>query len=222
MPSILRSLLVLTALSGLALPVQALSPALAPNASVTVDRAGVFDYYVLSLSWSPTFCLTHADNSQCSKGYGFVLHGLWPQYARGGFPQDCYSPERLTPEAVRFGRTIFPAENLIDHEWRKHGTCSGLSALAYFRAADRARTQINVPAPLESPVTTHSDTAAAIARSFVAANPGIPSGSVTVVCSGPQLSEVRLCLNTSLAPVACGKGVTHACRGGPIRIPSVR
>jgi ribonuclease I len=49
--------------------------------------AGVFDYYLLTLSWSPTFCLTHKDDAQCSgKGYGFVLHGLWPQYAKGGWP----------------------------------------------------------------------------------------------------------------------------------------
>ena len=50
--------------------------------------AGVFDYYLLALSWSPTFCLTHQKDAQCSgKGYGFVLHGLWPQYTRGGWPQ---------------------------------------------------------------------------------------------------------------------------------------
>lgn len=42
----------------------------APTESV----AGVFDYYLLTLSWSPTFCLTHKDDTQCSgKGYGFVL-----------------------------------------------------------------------------------------------------------------------------------------------------
>ena len=53
-------------------------------------QSGEFDFYVLSLSWSPTFCLTHPGNEQCSgKGYGFVLHGLWPQYARGGWPASC-------------------------------------------------------------------------------------------------------------------------------------
>ena len=41
-------------------------------------EAGQFDHYVLSLSWAPTYCLTHAnDSEECSgKGYGFVLHGL--------------------------------------------------------------------------------------------------------------------------------------------------
>lgn len=74
--------------------------------------AGVFDYYVLSLSWSPTFCLTHQNDSQCSgKGYGFVLHGLWPQYARGGWPQSferdaldrCRARERL--DAISYPQT---------------------------------------------------------------------------------------------------------------------
>src|ERR1700684_1900619 len=56
-------------------------------------EAGIFDYYVLSLSWAPTYCLTHtADGAECSgKGYGFVLHGLWPQYESGGYPDRCDS-----------------------------------------------------------------------------------------------------------------------------------
>ncbi len=54
-------------------------------------QAGQFDYYLLSLSWAPTYCLTHADDgAECSsKGYGFVLHGLWPQYDAGGYPENC-------------------------------------------------------------------------------------------------------------------------------------
>lgn len=215
----LRSALLLVALAAAAIPALARNPGFEAPA---VNQAGVFDYYVLSLSWSPTFCLTHTDNTQCSKGYGFVLHGLWPQYARGGFPQYCDTRDRLTPEAVRLGRTIFPAENLIDHEWPKHGTCSGLNALAYFQAADRARTQIKVPPQLESPTSAHAETAVALVQSFVASNPGMPATSVTLVCSGPELSEVRICVNKALTPVACGKGVTTACRSGPIRVPSIR
>ncbi|MGI9404557.1 MAG: hypothetical protein ACR2OF_08650, partial [Hyphomicrobium sp.] len=49
--------------------------------------AGEFDYYALVLSWSPTECLTSTrgrSDAQCArrdgKRYGFVLHGLWPQY----------------------------------------------------------------------------------------------------------------------------------------------
>ena len=67
--------------------------------------AGVFDYYLLVLSWSPTYCLTHRDDAQCSgKGYGFVLHGLWPQYARGGWPKSC--APRLRPTRMSAVRSM--------------------------------------------------------------------------------------------------------------------
>lgn len=226
MSLIVRALAASVVLAVVAVPAQARKthhPPAPPPAS-HADQAGVFDYYVLSLSWSPTFCLTHRDNVQCDrhKGYGFALHGLWPQYARGGYPQDCDTRDRLTPEAVQFGLTIYPSPNLIDHEWPKHGTCSGLNALDYFKLSDGARTGIKIPPPLESPATARPMTAAQIGSAFVAANPGMPSKSVVVACSGPSLSEVRVCLSRDLRPVACGKGVTNSCRGGPIRIPAVR
>ena len=51
---------------------------------------GNFDYYVMALSWSPSYCESHPDeDEQCAhKGYGFVLHGLWPQYDGGGGPEE--------------------------------------------------------------------------------------------------------------------------------------
>jgi ribonuclease T2 len=185
--------------------------------------SGVFDYYVLALSWSPTYCLTHpADTAECSKGYGFVLHGLWPQFTRGGWPQDCYTVERLTPEAVAFGNTIFPNASLIDHEWSKHGSCSGLSSLAYFQTADRARTAVKIPAALDAPSKTHSMTAADIDKAFIAANPGLTAKGIAVGCSGPELAQVTVCMSRDLEFMPCGKGVTNSCRKGPLRIPASR
>ena len=57
------------------------------------SKAGVFDYYSLVLSWSPTFCDSNAgrrDRAQCGKNrhYAFVVHGLWPQHEKG-WPQNC-------------------------------------------------------------------------------------------------------------------------------------
>src|SRR5205823_211721 len=68
--------------------------------------AGQFDYYVLSLSWAPTYCQTHADDrAECSgKGFGFVLHGLWPQYDNGGYPENCATQFQLTPDAAAKGQ----------------------------------------------------------------------------------------------------------------------
>src|SRR5579871_3179389 len=102
-------------------------------------QAGEFDYYVLSLSWAPTYCLTHADDgAECSgKGYGFALHGLWPQYDSGGYPEECATQFELSADAAAKGRTVYPSERLMQHEWLEHGTCSGLDALMYFNTADR-------------------------------------------------------------------------------------
>jgi ribonuclease I len=56
------------------------NPQLDSSSSVVRTAAAAqYDYFLLSLSWSPSYCLTHGDDrAQCSKGYGFVLHGLWP------------------------------------------------------------------------------------------------------------------------------------------------
>ena len=49
---------------------------------------GDYDYYVMALSWSPSYCRSHPeDDEQCTRrGFGFVLHGLWPQYEAGNGP----------------------------------------------------------------------------------------------------------------------------------------
>src|SRR6185437_13614995 len=78
-------------------------------------ESGQFDYYVLSLSWAPTYCLTHSDDGEeCSgKGYGFVLHGLWPQYDAGGYPENCSTQFELSTAAAAKGRVIYPSERLM-------------------------------------------------------------------------------------------------------------
>src|SRR5436853_4552929 len=54
------------------------------------DRPGDFDFYVLALSWSPSYCEVEggrADRVQCAPGedLGFIVHGLWAQREHG-FP----------------------------------------------------------------------------------------------------------------------------------------
>jgi ribonuclease T2 len=186
--------------------------------------AGEFDYYLLTLSWSPTYCLTHGDDrEQCGrKGYGFVLHGLWPQYLRGGYPQNCDSDLGLTPQAADFARSIYPSPRLIAHEWRRHGVCSGLDALAYFRTADRARTSIRIPGLLEAPPAPQQLTAASLAEAVRAVNPTLPERGLVVACSRGELAELRICLGRDLQPVTCGRGVRNSCPASPFEVPASR
>jgi ribonuclease T2 len=203
--------------------------ALSPDAGArrradTLDVAGQFDYYVLTLSWSPVYCDKHPDDrQQCgSKRYGFVLHGLWPQYANGGYPSTCATGARLTEDARQFGKTVFPSEKLVAHEWRKHGTCTGMDAKTYFKAADEARNTIRIPEEFQPGSRTQQTTAQAVSKAIRDSNPGITNKGLAVVCSGPELAEVRVCMSKDLKPVACGGGVHDSCRKGTIRVPGVR
>ena len=74
------------------------APVLTAPAAHAGDVAGQFDYYVLALSWSPSWCATDGqgrNEPQCEprRRTGFVVHGLWPQYERG-WPANCATPER--------------------------------------------------------------------------------------------------------------------------------
>jgi ribonuclease T2 len=184
--------------------------------------SGAFDYYLLALSWSPTYCLTHDTDEQCSgKGYGFVLHGLWPQYGKGGWPQDC-AQTALTAEERRQGRMLFPSAKLLNHEWKKHGTCSGLGAVGYLDKADKALAAVKIPTILQPSTTPHYLDADEIVQLFRQNNPGMPDNGVVVTCSGPELAEVHVCLAKDLAFTACGKGVRNQCRSGKVRVPGIR
>lgn len=200
------------------------APARPRHGHAVADLAGSFDYYVLSLSWSPVYCESHpGDRDQCgAKRYGFVLHGLWPQYESGGFPSSCATGRHLTEEARAVGRSVYPSETLVAHEWQKHGTCSGLDPAAYFRAADEARRAVRIPAAFEPGARTQDTTARAVSRAIREANPGLAQRGLAVVCSGPELAEVRVCMSKDLKPTACGANVRDACRSGTIRVPGAR
>lgn len=204
-----------------ALPAQARHHHAPTNRSA---QTGQFDYYVLSLSWAPTYCLTHTnDGDECSgKGYGFVLHGLWPQYDAGGYPESCPTRFDLSADAAAKGRSIYPSERLMQHEWREHGTCSGLNAMDYFNTADRATTALKIPAAMEAPHADQRLTAERIATLFQGANPQLHADALTLACSRAELSEVRVCLTRDLVPRSCGRGVHSNCPRVPLDIPASR
>lgn len=186
--------------------------------------SGTFDYYVLSLSWSPVYCESHpSDSQQCgTKRFGFVLHGLWPQYAAGGYPDTCSTSATLDENARNLARSIFPSEKLIAHEWTKHGTCSGMTAKEYFQAADEARNSIRVPDKLQPGNKVLQLRAQEISSLLRDANPKLTNSSLAVICGGQELSEVRVCLSKDLTPRACGQGVRTSCPSSPVRVPGVR
>ena len=193
------------------------------------SESGKFDFYVMSLSWSPGFCATPAgrhDDTQCGpqRHFAFVLHGLWPQYEDRGWPQDC-STGQLDGSVVDGMLTIMPSARLVRHEWTKHGTCSGLSSKEYFEEAAEAFHNVKIPERYRAPLEQIMANPGTIQREFTAANPGFPAGSFAVVCSnnGRFLQEVRACLTKDLEGRPCSREVARsACKSNSVIMRPVR
>lgn len=190
---------------------------------------GAFDFYVLALSWSPTFCETDAArreaDGQCrpGRGLGFVVHGLWPQYTRG-YPANCSSVERSpTRQAIAEAGEVYPSEGLARYEWRKHGTCSGLDPTAYFRAARTARAAVTIPDAYRNPTGETRAAPIEIARQFVLANRGLRPDMMSVTCARGQLQEVRVCFSKDLRDFTpCPEVARQNCRAGEVAIGAAR
>jgi ribonuclease T2 len=183
-----------------------------------------FAYWLLTLSWSPAFCETPAgaqSPEQCGSGrrYGFVVHGLWPQNERG-WPENCPSTASVSPSLVARMLDLMPSEKLIRHEWQKHGTCSGLTAEAYFDRVRTAFQSIHIPAPYVAPRQEFPTSLDQVERAFIDANPGLTGDALAVKCKR-ELDEVSICLDKDLKPRHCGSDVHDACQG-TVKVPPLR
>ena len=179
---------------------------------------GVFDYYLLTLSWSPEFCHSHADKPECQSGHhGFVVHGLWPQYV-DGYPEHCSTAPGLA-NAEQMA-DIMPDTGLVEHEWSTHGTCSGLSAEEYFKVLRQAFASIKLPEKFASPREKFSTAPRDVKKEFVKANPGLSDDEMTVGCGNNYLTAVSVCMTKDLKPAACQN--LHDCRANAIKVPAVR
>ena len=194
--------------------------------SAEATEPGQFDYYLLTLSWSPAHCAAHPDDRpQCGsrRRFHFVVHGLWPQFNAGGFPASC-SDAPLQSEVVDRAMTFMPSRKLIQHEWDKHGTCSGMDSVGYFDAAERALAGINIPSTFSSLGEGENLHLAAdeVVEMFKTANEDLDDSMIVVKCSRKELEEVRICLDKDLRFTACGKGVRTQCVKSRVLVRAVR
>ncbi|EPY01644.1 ribonuclease T2 family protein [Magnetospirillum fulvum] len=174
---------------------------------------GQFDYYLLSLSWSPAFCATPAGAKavdQCgatAPARGFVVHGLWPQYLPGSgtagqsgalWPQCCGGAEPFRPDAVPPQLDgLMIGTDLRRHEWAKHGVCATPRTRDYFAAILQAVQKVGTAADLR-PTTAEKIRVSDLKRYFP-----VPPQAIFPTCKGKTLSEVRVCLDRSLSPIPC-------------------
>jgi ribonuclease T2 len=163
-------------------------------------QPNAFDYYLLTLSWQPQYCATHANGAGCGEHLRFIVHGLWPEDNNGDYPACCSdAPGPANPGSVA---DIMPGIN-ISHEWQKHGTCTTLTGDQYLADIRQAFSQVQVPASLTITKPTSLSRAGLLSQ-FAGANPTYPAGSFALTCSGKNLTAAEVCLNkTTLAPQAC-------------------
>lgn len=188
-------------------------------------KSGAFDFYLLSLSYAPNFCAQPGqhDAEECAPGklLGFVAHGLWPQGNEGRGPENCGS-SAVPPDTISDALKYLPSEALINHEWKTHGTCSGLSVKDYFAAVKRAREGVSIPQYLRSPSLKRDMAPSEIVRSFIQSNASYPTDSFRVACitSTRELQEVRVCLDKNLSPISCPRSVGSCQTASIILLPA--
>ncbi|UZE48277.1 ribonuclease T2 [Rhodopseudomonas sp. P2A-2r] len=194
------------------------------------NAPGEFDFYVLSLSWSPSFCEAAQERGnagraqmQCGgRPYSFVVHGLWPQYERG-FPDYCQRPSpRLDRNIMTSMLDLMPAPGLVFNEWDKHGTCSGLGPRGYFETIRKARAAVKIPAEFLALADPRTIAPLAIEEAFIKVNPGLSNAAIAVTCDRSRLSEVRICMSKDLQFRACEETDRRACRRDNVVMPPMR
>lgn len=127
---------------------------LAPNKQLDEPSDPGFDLFLLVRTWPPTFCEQLKEmREECTVAplEAFTIHGLWPQYATGGWPQFCPVDTDLDSSAIKSAgtgdedkteiikddgdnddeksRCEWPSfhgstSSFWDHEWSRHGTCA--------------------------------------------------------------------------------------------------
>jgi len=197
--------------------------------------AGQFDYYALVMSWSPSYCAGEQRDGydpQCDrsdgKRYNFVLHGAWPQFAPHGWPEDCPVRGRaFVPRPVINGMLdIMPSDKLVIHEYRKHGTCSGMEPSQYFDFARRLFNKVQVPDDYRNPQEARFVSPEQLVADFQQVNPWLRRDMIAVDCNGNgnRLREIRICFSKEGQPQSCSKNEDQhkMCRADQVYLPPVR
>jgi ribonuclease T2 len=192
------------------------------------EATAPFDYYVMALSWSPGFCdLGGADKSprQCASGagYGFVVHGLWPDNRFGPDPADCDPDAEVPPAALAAANGLYPTEGLATYEYRKHGTCTGLDAADYFSAVRLVRDGIAIPPSLQAVRVSRRLPPEQIRQAFIDANANLRPDNIAVTCARGELVDVRICISRNLRAFAtCPQVARNSCRRDAIVVAPLR
>lgn len=166
-----------------------------------------FDYYLLSLSWAPNYCASHPtdSSSECKAGNhtAFVLHGLWPSSNNNPMqPLSCAPARPVASDIVQHMLEYFPDKGLIQHEWAKHGTCSGLTSAQYFGKVEQAFKAVQVPDRYKKLNHSQQISVHDVEQEFAQAN-NAPAEAFRLSCHAEQLVALEACLDKDLHYQEC-------------------
>jgi ribonuclease T2 len=167
--------------------------------------------YTLAITWSPGYCRANGDRPearfQCGGAarFGFTLHGLWPDGYGKDWPQYCAKTGIVPPKLRRDTLCATPSEQLIQHEWAKHGTCTSMSMQQYFGQSTKLYRALRYPDM--AALSRRTLTVAQFKTAFAAANPGVPASAIRVTTTRQDwLDELWLCLDKGFRYERCRPG----------------
>jgi ribonuclease T2 len=168
---------------------------------VTPPSPPGFDFYVLAMTYQPEFCNFPAPCAYPGPQETFSLHGLWPEWKNGTWPSTCSTDPLIDSTIRRVGlkrmEKYWPDlkseygngkkyASLWEHEWSKHGTCSGLSQDVYL--------SVTLDNDLRMPRKVRRSIGGSIDKWELIQAFGGRNKVVTVCSRGASLTEIRVCL----------------------------
>ncbi|CAI2354981.1 unnamed protein product [Caenorhabditis sp. 36 PRJEB53466] len=202
---------------------------IASFSSVLCHDGAPFDYFMFTTIYPTAVCRADDDSvpDSCEIPSGtpqWTIHGLWPNYENGSYPQNCQgTPKHFDEHLIRDIETqlrtvwpnLYPAKSIQSfwkHEYDKHGTCAQSddrfdTELLYFKEVMRVHESINVAegmasiGPSDKPIN---------ADEVLKALSGVTGGKqFHFNCLRDKktkqflLGDVRLCLNKDLSIRDC-------------------
>ena len=186
-----------------------------------------FDYFVLALSWAPSWCDLEGDERgalQCdpSQDAGFTLHGLWPQYEIS-YPEFCQTTQRDPSRRMTANQAdLFGSSGAAWYQWKKHGRCAGLPATEFYDAARDAFERVQKPAILRRTGKELDLPPKVIEEAFLEENEQLSADGITITCRSGMIMEARICLTKELEFRRCGTDIRRDCSARSARFPPIR
>jgi ribonuclease T2 len=116
---------------------------------------------------------------------------------------------------------IVPSAGLAGHEWRAHGTCSGLTQERFFGQLRAAFSKIQMPPVIFNGSISRRLKTDDVEKLMMSFNPGLQKDGIAVTCEAGQLAEIRICMTKSLDFRSCGEVDRQSCRQSIVTLPPI-